>query len=284
MKYHYFTIPLFATSTIAAEIARRQAQSSAFATYTLPPAWPNGVQDDSSSLESTEPIPCWLGCLNPFADYYYCYVQDTYPDGTPANRTSCDSTICKQDYFNAISACLNCIVANGNERPFGYSSNTSITAAPTGNSGTFPNNPNGLIDKDQANGVLRNITDKCSSIYSSVTGQTTLTASPTTTGPYETSWSSGDTLSLSQWTGLVQYTSGESVWTVPRTTTLYTAAAAATGASGTTSNGASDTASTATASASAPSSGSTGAAERVMTIGILGVSVATVFGILFVGV
>jgi len=97
------------------------------------------------------------------------------------NRTGCDETICQQGYYDAFKACLNCIVANGNERPFGYYTNSSLSAAPTNTDSFVPINPNGFIDADQANGMLKNVTDKCSSLSTSLTGATSITASPTTT-------------------------------------------------------------------------------------------------------
>ena len=65
----------------------------------------------------------------------------------------------------------------------GYHTNTELTAAPSQTDSPLgiPVNPFGLVDREQANGWLANVTDRCSAIDRAVTGDSTITASPTTT-------------------------------------------------------------------------------------------------------
>ena len=81
--------------------------------------------------------------------------------------------------------CANCIIANGGERPIGYHTNTELTATSTRIDGSRPFdepvNPFGLIEEEQLNGWIANVTDRCSAIDRAVNGDSTVTASPTTT-------------------------------------------------------------------------------------------------------
>ncbi|KAI9632817.1 uncharacterized protein MKK02DRAFT_30547 [Dioszegia hungarica] len=213
---------LLLTALVAsAGLINRQASSAAssaasFTANQVPQSvittsiFPGGVAQGSVGQESTIPLPCLDGCWPHAAPYAYCFLLDTYPGGRPIPATQCDS-LCNQTYYDGLSQCLNCIVANGNERPFGYSTNTSITAlptrapAPSGSSNLDTTNPNGLIDAAQADGWLRNMTDMCSAKGKALTGATSVTAIPTTTGGYKTSWIRGETIVRPQWTGLTQF-------------------------------------------------------------------------------
>jgi len=55
-------LSLLVSTVSAAEIGRRQAQSSAVQTYTLDPIQPGGVQNGQGSLESTIPYICGPNC------------------------------------------------------------------------------------------------------------------------------------------------------------------------------------------------------------------------------
>jgi hypothetical protein len=75
-----------------------------------------------------------------------------------------------------LAACLNCIVANGNER--------SSSATATDDSLDYSIEPvGGYINLEKANGWLANVTDRCQNAGSALNEDitTTLTASPTTT-------------------------------------------------------------------------------------------------------
>jgi hypothetical protein len=113
----------------------------------------------------------------------WCFVQTVLPNGVAFSPEYCNTIVCDPDFYPRLSACLNCIVANGDERPFGYYTNTSITVEPTyaNSDQSFPSNPNGLVDADQANAILRNVTERCAAIGSTVVGESTITAVPTTT-------------------------------------------------------------------------------------------------------
>ncbi|ORY25060.1 hypothetical protein BCR39DRAFT_308649 [Naematelia encephala] len=213
---------------------------------TIYPLFPNGEQDSDGSLESTIPIPCEQGCPPVIGSYFYCYVNTTLPNGNLSDAETCNTHLCNSTIYDQLSACLNCIVANGDERPFGYYSNTSLTAGPTAPSNPLaPFNPNGLINADQANKILSNVTARCASVSSSITGASTITASPTTTGPYYTEWTANQTITLAVWTGLSQYPA-------PIVTEIVTL---------TTSNSSPTAASSSSAATSASSTGTTSSAE-----------------------
>jgi len=83
---------------------------------------------------------------------------------------------------------LNCIVANGGERPYEAVTNTNFdfsTAIPPGvKEAGIPGNPEGYIDDRQARGWIRNVTERCESIgrpLTAVEGVTEITATATTT-------------------------------------------------------------------------------------------------------
>lgn len=88
--------------------------------------------------------------------------------------------------------CLNCLVANGGERPFeaATDSNFDLSTARPSNppfiaSQGIPANPEGFIDEDQARGWIQNVTERCQSIGQTLTpvdgGATEITATATTT-------------------------------------------------------------------------------------------------------
>ena len=105
------------------------------------------------------------------------------------SQGECDDFHCDTVNFDHLVQCLNCVVANGGERPYGpQSADFNIsTAIPedTGSSGLgIPGNPEGYLDEDQARGWITNITDRCSSIsrpFTSPVGPTEITATPTAT-------------------------------------------------------------------------------------------------------
>jgi hypothetical protein len=103
-------------------------------------------------------------------------------DGTVVPAEYCENYLCSQGNYTQLVDCVNCIVANGDERPQGYHTNTALTAAPTAPPANgLPFNPLGLVDEEQANGWLRNVTERCSSVDRPVTGGDSVTATPTTT-------------------------------------------------------------------------------------------------------
>ena len=106
-------------------------------------------------------------------------------DGTVIPDEYCNDFFCSQGNYTQLLDCVNCIVANGDERPQGYHTNTALTAAPTTPPANgLPFNPLGLVDEEQANGWLRNVTERCDSIDRAVTGDNSITATPTTTYVY----------------------------------------------------------------------------------------------------
>ena len=118
-----------------------------------------------------------------------CFIYQMEPvTNTTVSQDKCDDYFCQPESFNYLAACLNCIVANGDERPFGYHTNTGLTAArslsPALTAVGAQDNPNGLVNAEQARGWLRNVTERCNSIgrgLGSVGGVDKLTAVPTTT-------------------------------------------------------------------------------------------------------
>lgn len=111
-----------------------------------------------------------------------CFINTTQLDELTLPETFCDDFFCSQGNYTQLLDCANCVVANGGERPLGYHTNTSLTAAPT--TARFPGapfNPLGLIDAEQLNGWLRNVTERCSSVNRPVTGASTVSATATTT-------------------------------------------------------------------------------------------------------
>ena len=118
-----------------------------------------------------------------------CFVYKTEPTtNTTVSQQKCDDYFCQPESFNYLAACLNCVVANGDERPLGYHTNTALTAArslsPALTALGAQDNPNGLINAEQARGWLRNVTERCDGIgrgLGSVGGADKLTAVPTTT-------------------------------------------------------------------------------------------------------
>ncbi|KAK8858382.1 hypothetical protein IAR55_002609 [Kwoniella newhampshirensis] len=195
---------LLSIHAATALVAPRQSRPS----LSVRPFWPDGSAEDfNGSLDSTIPFPCAEPCQTVFGSYFYCFINTTRPfgNGVTTNQQTCNSYLCPR--YDLLTTCLNCVVANGDERPSGYQLNTSLTAPATRiANGQVPVNPEGLIDADQANGWLRNVSERCASIGSTVSGETTVTAVPTTTGPHYTTWTQGQTVSLSEWTGLVTFT------------------------------------------------------------------------------
>ncbi|WWD18269.1 hypothetical protein CI109_102719 [Kwoniella shandongensis] len=200
-----FTTALLSFQAVAGLVAPRQA---APASASRRPFWPDGsAEDDNSSLESSIPFPCAERCQSVMASYLYCFIINTIPFSNGAHTTpdECNNYLCPR--YDQLALCLNCVIANGEERAMGYHTNTSITAQPTsGAAGAVFANPNGLLDVEQANGWLKNVSDTCSGVGKPVSGESTVTATPTTTGPYYTSWTISQTVSLSVWTGLASVT------------------------------------------------------------------------------
>lgn len=99
------------------------------------------------------------------------------------NQTFCDDFLCNQTNFYGLSQCLNCIIANGGERPEGYPTNTTFNPA----TATLPSYPpeiphlDGWIDTSLANQILQNVTGRCSAVNKPLTGASTITATATTT-------------------------------------------------------------------------------------------------------
>ncbi|KAI9632816.1 uncharacterized protein MKK02DRAFT_30546 [Dioszegia hungarica] len=251
------SVALLLTALAAsAELNNRQASSAASSAASNNPSpsvitrsiFPGGVADNNIQEESTIPIECLNGCWPLASPYAYCFLFSKYPNGQAIPASVCDG-LCNQTYYDGLSQCLNCIVANGNERPLGYSTNTSITAFPTrsavpGTSLIDMTNPNGPIDAAQADGWLRNVTNMCSTKGKALTGATSVTAIPTTTGIYKTSWTKGETIDRPQWTGLTQYPPPVATYTL--NTTIVTRPAS-TGATGSGSGGTSASAASAVA-------------------------------------
>lgn len=132
---------------------------------------------------------------HPLTNNRFCFLFDTYPNGQTYNKTSVCNSLCNQTYYDGLSACLNCIVANGGEstttiiRPStsitSRSTSSAISASTSSGRSTAQGydfgNPNGAIDLNQANGWLKNITDYCSPRGVTFTGRGSVTAIPTTT-------------------------------------------------------------------------------------------------------
>lgn len=112
-----------------------------------------------------------------------CFVNQILPDGSRQNQTLCDDQFCNPIKFNTFSQCLNCIIANGGERPFGYPlgepldvSTVPLPSYPP----EYPQVPK-WIDTNVANEMLKNVSDRCSSINRALTTGLTVTATATTT-------------------------------------------------------------------------------------------------------
>lgn len=98
--------------------------------------------------------------------------------------TACNAYLCQQRNYEQLADCLNCIIANGNERPFGYHSDPSVstTLSPLQSAIGTQYNPQGLLDVELANGWLRNVTEQCSAAGLALSGvESTVTATPTST-------------------------------------------------------------------------------------------------------
>jgi hypothetical protein len=118
---------------------------------------------------------------SPRACFIFAGVPNTNPPVT-TNQTECDDYFCNEARYEHLSLCLNCMIANGGERPIGYHSNSALTENPTAIGGIpVPTSPLGLLDEEQGNGWLRNVTQRCASLGTTLTGASTITASPTTT-------------------------------------------------------------------------------------------------------
>lgn len=204
-----FCVLGFALSAIAQTTSPAAQGTSAGAgadspTYLTISLVPNGVLNNSYTGENTIPWPCVPGCYAPAGSYYACFGIN--PLASP-DQTVCDNYLCNATTYGQLSACLNCIVANGNERPFGYYTNTAAVYPTSTRIGSLgpPVNPNGPIDLSEANKILANVTERCASRGKSFGESSTVTATPTTTGPYYLSYSAGATVSVTQWTGLETY-------------------------------------------------------------------------------
>ena len=198
-------IPLLLTTLPRVAVAQSTPQTTY--TYTIN-VFPTGVANGHSTLDSTVPIPCEQVCfLSNLAIYSYvfellmaaclcshsmlaltlrsyCFVNSTLPNGDQFNTTFCDQQLCNNTDYTELTACFNCIVANGQERPYGYYTNTSLTVLPTQSHPTVAEgiyNPWGLLNTTTSNEILKNISDHCASVSSSITVATTVTATPTTT-------------------------------------------------------------------------------------------------------
>ncbi|OCF30358.1 hypothetical protein I316_08002 [Kwoniella heveanensis BCC8398] len=214
-------------------LARRQSPASS-SSMTIPEGYTttlittsifrNGPQDSTGSSESTIPFACLDGCWTVAGPYFFCFVNTTTPNGNHTDPDECNKQFCNATVYEHFSQCLNCIIANGEERPFGYHTNSSHTVAntPLGGPLAAVSNPNGLIDLEQANQMLKNVTDRCQNIGQALSSVTSsITATPTTTGPYYTSWTSSATLDLPTWTGLSKWAS-EAVQTYVATVPIET--------------------------------------------------------------
>ena len=194
-----FTLPAVA---LLSGLHAVSAQSSSISfSEIVTPLWPTGVSEGSTGAESTLPLACLQGCFPVTSPYLYvfplfvtrilidsrdsaCFLNVSESNGglSPENQGSCDDFYCSQGNYTQLLNCANCIVANGDERPFGYASDSELTAAPTQTGVGSPiTNPLGLIDMGQLNGWLANVTERCSSINRPLSGASTVTASPTTT-------------------------------------------------------------------------------------------------------
>lgn len=113
--------------------------------------------------------------------YSGCFLNTTQMDGSPIPQEYCDNFFCSQGNYTQLNDCVNCVIANGDERPAGYHTNAAVpTAIQTPRNG-LPYNPLGLLNATQADGWLMNVTGRCSSIDRAVTGAASVTATPTTT-------------------------------------------------------------------------------------------------------
>ncbi|KAI9632814.1 uncharacterized protein MKK02DRAFT_30544 [Dioszegia hungarica] len=172
--------------------------------------YPAGVASQQLRFESGIPLACSDGCYYFSIPYTYCFLYDRYFDGSAIPAGMCDS-LCSQQYYDGLSQCLNCVVANGGERPLGYSANTALTTnvIPSFVSGgeNVKNlvNPNGFLNSTQANGWLGNVTSLCASKGKAIATSSSITATATTTGPYAATWFPGQTIARTTWTGLTQY-------------------------------------------------------------------------------
>lgn len=100
-----------------------------------------------------------------------------------SDQDLCDEWLCDIEGYQQLVACLECVVSNGNERPFGYQYNTSLTAAHTGSPVSELSNPvDGYLNETLANQWLANIVGRCSEADRTLEDvTTTVTATPTTT-------------------------------------------------------------------------------------------------------
>lgn len=163
--------------------------------------YPAGVASQQLRFESGIPLACSDGCYYFSIPYTYvrfqtaqsdllicsyCFLYDRYFDGSAIPAGMCDS-LCSQQYYDGLSQCLNCVVANGGERPLGYSANTALTTnvIPSFVSGgeNVKNlvNPNGFLNSTQANGWLGNVTSLCASKGKAIATSSSITATATTT-------------------------------------------------------------------------------------------------------
>lgn len=111
-----------------------------------------------------------------------CFLNTTLVDGSQTDQAECDKYLCMPETYDHLSTCLNCIIANGNQRPLGYHTNSLMTAQATTGPLVLPAPIGGFLNVTVANGWLNNVTERCSSVGSPLNEVTsTLTATPTTT-------------------------------------------------------------------------------------------------------
>lgn len=113
--------------------------------------------------------------------YRSCFIFFRPLEGSSSyDAAVCEAQICTQQFYGRMSTCLNCIVAHGGEAPLPEGT-TRIAPLSWVRPPLSPPNPNGPIDLDQANGWLKNITERCASAEKGLTGAMSITASPSTT-------------------------------------------------------------------------------------------------------
>lgn len=100
-----------------------------------------------------------------------------------SDQEICDDYLCDQENYSHLVACLECIISNGYERPFGYAYNPSLTAAPPGDElAEYLEPDDGYMNETLANRWLANIGERCSGIDRPLEDlATTVTATPTST-------------------------------------------------------------------------------------------------------
>lgn len=123
-----------------------------------------------------------------------CFVEtnlsytDQYGEYHEINTdpSACNAYFCQPPNYDLLVDCLDCIIANGNQRPLGYHTNSALGASaaiPSEYEGYgIEYSPQGFVDATLANGWLKNVTNSCSKAGKPLGNvQSSLTATPTTT-------------------------------------------------------------------------------------------------------